>query len=276
MVLGFDPSEIVKKAVESQSYMADGVVQYDYKNRTIFSASFTTGTLENPANPFIEIYRLRQGEYTEGVCDFCDCIYDDEEFIQKMKRECDPEEYQELYPGREECQKEVAIDLLCENFYDEIQEDDIRMQIRNVIDSQIGDQIDKLETIYLRISEICDSTQTYQQKIFNNNFVTDIIDELEDEFYENGFPENFDESYILAGEIDHIAMDLQLTLDSVQDHYLDQTERWGESEYDDRIKFIQDNKLHEALHLLENAKLDECLEILNNSACYCDKWGRGL
>ena len=277
MIFGFDVNEIVKLAIENHSYMADGVVQYDYKDRKIFGAPFTTGTLENPANPFIEIYRLHQGEYTQNVCNCCDCPYVDEELLHKLQEEYTPEEYKELYPGMEECCEDAAFEMLCENFYDDIYEDDIRQQIREVINDQIGEQIYKLEKIYLKISEICDSTQLYQQKVFNNNFIMNIVDKLEDDFYENGFPENFNESYILAGEIDRISTDLQGTLDYVQDGYLNLLEKWGDGQaYEDRVKFIQKNKLHEALYLLQDHKLDECLEILNNSECYCDEQGRGL
>lgn len=276
MIFGFDKEKIVKLAVENHSYMADGVVQYDYKDHEIFGAPFTTGTVENPANPFIEIYRLPQGEYTEGVCNCYDCPYDDEEFIKKMKEELGSEEFNKLYPGKEECCEDAAFDMLLEYFWDEIDEDYIRGEIRDIIDQQIGDKIDKLEAIYMRISEICDSTTLYQQKLSSCNFIMGVKDDLEDDFYEHGFSENFDENYILAGEIDHVATHFTSILDGVTDWYHDDMENFGESAYQDRVDFIEKYKLREALALLLDAKLDKCLEILNASACYCDDRGRGL
>lgn len=75
MILGHDESKIVKMAVSYQSEIADGVVQYNYKTGELCSASFTTGTVENPANPVIEVFRLSQGESGKIDYDCGECPY---------------------------------------------------------------------------------------------------------------------------------------------------------------------------------------------------------
>ena len=53
-------SEIAELAYKNYNVQfADGVVQWDYKDKELYGASFTTGTLENPENPVIELYRIK-------------------------------------------------------------------------------------------------------------------------------------------------------------------------------------------------------------------------
>ena len=244
MILGYENEEIVKLAVENQSYHFDGVVQYNWKENKLFGCSMSQNEQENPLNPFIEVFRLKQGE--QGIIEYnCkECyVYDDD-----MHQEC--------------CAEFYASEFFEDDFSDNF-EDELRKQIREVLWNNFED-LDICESIYLKISEICDSVVVYQQKIFNNNYKQNCIDTLEDTCYEYGFPSNINKD-CLTSEIDALALDLEQSIDSV---YMYNDEK--------KINFIQENKLNKALDLLKEEKLSECLEILNNSECYCDEWGLGL
>lgn len=79
-----DGGEIAKLALANWQYgFCDGVVQMDMGDMSLHGASFTTGTLENPNNPFVEVYRIKQ----TSEFDLCsDCLYcegcNKEEYIE--------------------------------------------------------------------------------------------------------------------------------------------------------------------------------------------------
>jgi hypothetical protein len=71
-ILEEESDEVAKLAVDNQFVgFADGVVQLDMDSGEIFGAPFTQGTLENPENPFVEIYRLSQRFNPRDICNDC-------------------------------------------------------------------------------------------------------------------------------------------------------------------------------------------------------------
>lgn len=135
MILGYNEDQIVKMAVSCQSEITDGVVQYNYKTGKLCGASFTTGETENPANPVIEVFWLKQGE--DGKIDY-DCD------------ECPHNNY--------DCRISCCIDAYVDNYFDEDFENNFRehveSQIRDVLSDYIGETLSKLNDIRIAISDI--------------------------------------------------------------------------------------------------------------------------
>lgn len=199
MVLGYNAAEIIKLALDGQGPITDGCALYDYDEGKMVSGSYTSGTIENPENHLLEVYRISQGDYTDGL-ECHECPYDDEEFMAKMKKECP-----ELYPGREECCKEVwfdnACECFCDDFYDNDEEMSLRQEIRDIISDHISDDLHKLHDIHIKRYELFASVTAYQNAIFNDHYEINILDALEDEFFENGFKID-DLNNCLSGDID--------------------------------------------------------------------------
>lgn len=180
MILGYTNTEIVKKAVENQSYMTDGVVQYNYVTGKVYGGAFTTGTIENPENPVIEIFRLPQGERGEIDCNCNECPfrYEDAQYPS----------WETLYPEtREECCVEAYADDGFEEDFENNFKELVEEEIRDIINTHIGDELSKLNKIYLKYYELFENQQRYYQKYFNEDFEMDVIDELVDDALEDGF-----------------------------------------------------------------------------------------
>lgn len=197
MILGYTPAEIIKLALEGQGPITDGCALYDYDKGKMVSGSYTTGTIENPANHLLEVYRIPQGEYTKGI-ECYECPYEDEEFIAKMQKE-----HPDLYPGKEECCKDAWFDIACEDFYDDFEGDEqfLRQEIRDIISDHIAEELSKLHKIHLLCYERFHSPVQYHQEVFNDTFEMDVLDNLEDTAMENGFS-LIDPKKWISGEID--------------------------------------------------------------------------
>lgn len=185
MILGYDVSDIVELALNAQGSITDGCALYDYDNGKMVSGAYTTGTIENPANHLLEIYRISQGALNTDGFDCNDCPYEDEEFITRMKKE-EPN----LYTSKEECCRDAWFDIACENFYEDFDNNSrnsIEQEIRDIIENHIGEELSKLHEIHILCYERFYSPYHYQQEIFNDTYEMNILDNLVDEAMENGF-----------------------------------------------------------------------------------------
>ena len=77
MIFGKSETEIVRLALAGHSNMTDGCALWDADNGKMVSASYTTGTVENPENHLVEVFRISQGEnpivfINDDECDGCD------------------------------------------------------------------------------------------------------------------------------------------------------------------------------------------------------------
>lgn len=231
MILGKEASEIVKKAVEYQSQITDGVVQYDYEDGEIFGAGFTTGTIENPANPFIEIFRLPQGEMGEINMDCSDCPYDDEAYITKMQKE-NPE----LYPETSnECCLEAYIDDGFEDDFENNFKESVEHQIYDVLDDFLFDTLDKLNDIRIAVSDITEPWNYVNVR--QEKWIVNVLDSYVDTALEYGFT----------------------TTECEPIEYID-----AEVQYIAQLLRNSENKnLQKAGCLIEDGNLDEALELLH-------------
>ena len=228
MILGNSEEQIVKEAVSCQSYMTDGVVQYDYTTGKLYGAGFTTGTIENPANPVIEVFRLPQGERGEIDCDCNECPF-----------RCEDARYngwRKLYPAT---RKECCVDAYIDNDFDDDFENNFREsveeQIRDVLYDYIGDTLQKLDEIRIEISDI--ETPYNYFKVRQDNWCVDAMDLHTDNAMEYG---------LKITETDAIGY---------VDEQVQQIANWrfveGVSETVEKVAIlVEDGKLDEALELL--------------------------
>lgn len=195
MILGKQESEIVSLAVQYQSAMTDGVVQYNYETDKIFGASFTTGTVENPNNPFIEVFRLRQGEsgeirYECGDCPFECGFSDDEE--------------RSLYP---DSKKECCMDAYIDNDFDDDFEDNfkesLQEQIYDVLDDFLSVVLNKLDEIRIDVSDIIEPWNYLNVR--QDNWKMRVIDSYVDSAIEWGFSIDCEPIGYVDAEVQYIA-----------------------------------------------------------------------
>ena len=229
MILGNSEEQIVKKAVSCQSEIADGVVQYNYETGELCVASFTTGTVENPAIPVIEVFRLPQGERGEIDYDCNECPF-----------RCESARYdgwEKLYPATsEECCMNAYIDNDFDDDFDDNYRESVESQIRDVLSDYIGDTLQKLDEIRIAISDI---VAPYDYiNVRQDNWYMNIMDSYVDNAMENG---------LNITETDAIG-------------YLD-----AEVQYIGSVRF--DENASETLQrvgcLVEDGKLDEALKLLH-------------
>lgn len=75
-----DVPEIAELALANWQYgFCDGVVQLNLQDMSLHGVSFTTGTLENPKNNFVEIYRLKQTSEFDVCSDCTELVCNNEE-----------------------------------------------------------------------------------------------------------------------------------------------------------------------------------------------------
>ena len=68
---------------------ADGVVQLNLDSGELSGVPFTQGTLENPENPFVEIYRLSQRFDPQDICSDCNgCTLLEGEIEEEVFNDC--------------------------------------------------------------------------------------------------------------------------------------------------------------------------------------------
>ena len=188
MILGKENLEIVEKAMRYQSEMTDGVVQYNYETDELFGAGFTTGTVENPANPFIEVYRLPQGE--SGEIDMkChengDCPYWVESEDDYCGGHFDEEMVNELYSGcRINCCMEAYVDDGFEEDFENNFKEGVESQIRDVLSDYLGDTLSKLNEIRILCSDIVAPYDYFNVR--QDNWEMDSMDMYVDNALEHG------------------------------------------------------------------------------------------
>lgn len=236
-MFGYDNEEILKLAIENQSSHFDGVVQYNYQSGKLFGCSMSTEEIENPLNPFIEIYRLPQGEMGEIDCkcwENGDCpFYFDDRF--------DEEFIDEYGNNRISC----CIDGVLQDFDDEKEKirESVEYQLREIISNVVSKDLDKLNKIRLKFYELFKSTVEYQQEKFNNNYEINVIDNLIDNAIDKKFILE-DSKTLLSGDIDYI-IGLFDKIDDISKYYTKELELAG------KVKIaLLDNKLDDALKLL--------------------------
>lgn len=199
MIFGKSEHEIVKLAVEYQSEMTDGVVQYDYESNELFGAGFTTGTVENPANKVIEVFRITQGENP--------IVFINDEECAGCDRYCKGISHDELRES-DEC-IECCIDAYIENFgFDEDFEDfkdGVEEQVRELIRGHIWNALDKVDEVRIAILDKI-TPYDYVNNRANNTFVDNCIDSYVDCAMENGFSLETDPFDWIDGEIEYLAL----------------------------------------------------------------------
>lgn len=235
MIFGFSKEEIMSKAVECQSSMTDGVVQYNYEDGKLFGAGFTTGTLENPANPFIEVYRLPQGERGEFDCkchENGDCPF----WIESEDDFCgghfDEEMTDEYGDNRVTC----CINSSLEDWdlEEEIKES-IEEQVRDVISEYLGDTISKLNEIRIAISDIIASYDYFNVR--QDDWEMRVLDSYVDDAVENGFVIDCEPADYLDAEVSYIA---EVTRYNIK----------GDVDWDKVSQSIEEHDFERALELL--------------------------
>lgn len=234
MILGYTNEEILKEAIESHSQMADGVVQYDYQTGKLAGAAFTTGTIENPANPLIEIFRLPQGEPGEFDCkchETGDCpfwIVSDDDFAGGH---FDDDMIDEYGSDRITCCMNGSLEDW--DLEEDIRED-VELQIREVLSDYLGDTISKLNEIRVAISDIVAPYDYFNVR--QDDWEMRVLDIYVDNAYDYGLALN-----------DYSAFDM---LESEMQWLIASCE-YSDNEY-----------LQKAGALIEAHKLDEALECL--------------
>ena len=230
MILGNKISKILKTATEYQSEMTDGVVQYDYETGKLFGAGFTTGTLENPANPFIEVYRLPQGERGEIDCkcyENDDCPFWDDYFGGHF----DEDIVDEWGDTRIEC----CIGAFADDVDEEVIRESVEEQVRNILSEHLGGTISKLNEIRIAISDI--KTPYRYVDVRAENWEMDVLDVYVDSAIEHGFRLDIEPLDWLDAEVQNLA-NVRFSEDDV--------EFWGEVGC-----LIEDHNLDGALKMLQ-------------------------
>lgn len=232
MVLGYSNEEIVRKAVESQSSMTDGVVQYDYEDNKLFGAGFTTGTTENPENPFIEVFRLRQGEDGRIDCrcwESGDCPYWDDDIGVFGGFDED-----KIVDGRdcEDCCLEAYADDGFEEDWECNFKDGVEEQIRDVLSEHLSDAISKLNDIRIALSDRFEPWRYIDVR--QDDWELRVLDYYVDAALEDGFTLDVSPRDWLDGDIENIC----LTLEEDRD-------------FSDFVRVLRDGDFDGALKLLQ-------------------------
>jgi len=199
MIFNLDSTEIVKLAVENQNTHFDGVVQYNYESGKLFGCSMSTGETENPANPFIEVFRLHQGEnvvlfVNHEECDGCD-FYDAHHNTMT----------EDEMKATDRC-IECCIDAYVENgFEDDFEpfKEGIERQIRDLISDVVFEDLDKLSEVRLEYFRHF-APARYNEELFNNSFESDVLDSLVEGAMDSEFKVLTAQEY-LSGDADNIA-----------------------------------------------------------------------
>lgn len=194
MILGFETFEIIELANDHHSEITDGVVQYDYTTQEIHGAAFTTGTIENPENPFIELIRLPQGErgeidckcYETGECPF----YQNGAFNENM--------IDEYGNKRIQC----CIDGYIEDNIDDIKEN-IEKQIIEVLHSHLGNILSILNDIRIEINDKLNPHEYI--KVRQEDWELNILDSYVDAAMDFGFDINVEPADYVDAEIQYLS-----------------------------------------------------------------------
>ena len=238
-VFNLDSTEIVKLAVENQSASFDGVVQYNYESGKLFGCSMSCGETENPANPFIEVFRLHQGENVVlfvnheecNGCDFYDAHHNtmtEDEFL-----------------STERC-IECCIDAYVENGFEddfEVFKEGVERQVRDLISDVVSDDLETLSKVRLEYFRNFTPAR-YNEEVFNNSFESDVVDALVESAMDSEFKLVSAEEF-LSGDADHIA-------NLCDENSLDTCRTDSERELASKVaELLRDFKYDEALEVLE-------------------------
>lgn len=239
MIFNLENSEIVQLAVENQNTHFDGVVQYDYESGKLFGCSMSTGETENPANPFIEVFRLHQGEnvvlfVNHEECDGCD-FYDAHHNTMT----------EDEMKATDRC-IECCIDAYVENGFDDDFEpfrEGVERQVRDLISNVVSDDLDKLSNVRLEFFRHF-APARYNEELFNNSFESDILDSLVESAIDSEFKLTSAEEF-LSGDADNIA-------NLCDEIALDTCRTDSERELASKVaELLRDFKYDEALEVLE-------------------------
>ena len=228
MILGNDEATILKLAVDNQSTMFDGVVQYDYEDEKMFGASFSTGTIENPANPLIEVFRLEQGE--RGELD-CKC-HENDNCPFWIEGHFDEDMIDVYGDDRITC----CINGCLESW--DLEEDireDLELQIREILSDHLSDTISKLNEIRIAISDILSPSDYFNVR--QDDWEINVLDTYVDYAVNDGFTTKITPESYLDSEIQYLA--------GCQ-YFEEDTEFWSKVG-----SLIEDYKFDEALKMLQ-------------------------
>ena len=172
MIFGKSETEIVRLALAGHSNMTDGCALWDADNGKMVSASYTTGTVENPENHLVEVFRISQGEnpivfINDDECDGCD-------------RYCKGIFYDELRESQE-C-IECCIGAYVENGFDDDFEDfkdGVEEQVRDLISEVVSDDLSKFNDIRIALSDRNGDAYDYVQ-VREKDYEMDVLDNLVD------------------------------------------------------------------------------------------------
>ena len=238
-IFNLDSTEIVKLAVENQSASFDGVVQYNYESGKLFGCSMSTGETENPANPFIEVFRLHKGEnvvvfINSEECDGCD-FYDAHHNTMT----------EDEMKATDRC-IECCIDAYVENGFEDDFEpfrDGVERQVRDLISNVVSDDLDKLSNVRLEFFRHF-APARYNEELFNNSFESDVLDSLVESAIDSEFKLASAEEF-LSGDADNIA-------NLCDEIALDTCRTDSERELASKVaELLRDFKYDEALEVLE-------------------------
>lgn len=192
-MLGYSDEEILKLAVENHNSHFDGVVQYNYETQKLFGCSMSQNETENPLNPFIEVFRLHQGEQGEINCKCSDCPYE-------KNGQFDDEMVDEFGCTRIQC----CIDGTLENC--DIREDieeDVEFQIREVLSDHLSETISILNDIRIAISDII-APYNYIE-VRQSDYEMRCLDNYVDIAIDDGFTTTIKPNQYLDSEIEQLA-----------------------------------------------------------------------
>jgi len=204
MIFNTENSKILQLAVAGQSQMTDGCALWDADNGKMVTGSYTTGTIENPENHLIEIYRLPQGESGQIDCkchENGDCPFWIESEDDRCGGHFDEEMVDEYGDNRINCCIQGCLEDF--DFEEEVRES-VEQQVRDLISQVISDDLQKLDKIRLEKYRIFNSVVQYEQELMNNNYEMNVLDELVDMAIDSEFILVSAKEF-LSGDVDHIA-----------------------------------------------------------------------
>ena len=239
MIFNLDSTEIVKLAVENQSASFDGVVQYNYESGKLFGCSMSTGETENPANLFIEVFRLHKGEnvvvfINSEECDGCD-FYDAHHNTMT----------EDEMKATDRC-IECCIDANIENGFEdgfEVFKEGVERQVRDLISDVVFEDLETLSKIRLEFFRHF-APARYNEELYNDSFESDVLDSLVEDAIDSEFRLLTAEEY-LSGDADNIA-------NLCDEIALDTCRTDSERELASKVaELLRDFKYDEALEVLE-------------------------
>lgn len=196
MIFNVENEKIIRLALAGQSNMTDGCALYDADNGKMVTGSYTTGTIENPENHLVEVFRFEQGGTPiDFGCD--DCPFRDED------GDYDEDMVDEYGDTRIDCCIGAYLPDFNEDFDDNYRES-VEEQVRELIKDLLYSSLDKVDDVRLAILDKVEPWN-YVNNRANNRFVEDSIDEYVDMAMEQGFILETDPLSWIDAEIENVA-----------------------------------------------------------------------